>query len=454
VELGITPGAKIETLRRKILNQRPDAASIRDALNTRIAKGQLTHGKAAMAISEPQLPDKPSIAVLPFSNLSSDPDQEYFADSIVEEMITALSRFDGLFVIARNSTFVYKGLSVDVKQIGRELGVHYVLEGSVRKSGNRVRIAGRLIDASTGTHLWANRFDGGLEDLFDLQDKVTANVVAAIAPKLENAEIARSRRKPTENLDAYDYYLRGIAALNIRSRESSEEALTHFYQAIALDPSYATVHGVAARCYVFRRSGHWAKEYAREMAEAMRLARRAVELGPDDAVALCMAGFALSDIGGDAIAGDALCERALVLNPNLAAAWLFSGWSKVVLGDPDVAIERVSHAMRLSPRDSQIASMHNAIACAHFVAGRYDEALTRAEMAILERPDYIFQASIAAASAALAGRPEKARKAMARLLQIDAGVRISNLSEWGQVFLRKEDSGRLVEGLRKAGLPR
>src|SRR5215831_7651340 len=194
------------------------------------------------------LPDKPSIAVLPFANLSGDPEQEYFADGMVEEIITALSRIRWLFVIARNSSFTYKGHAIDVKQVGRELGVRYVLEGSVRKAGSRVRITGQLIDSTTSAHLWADRFDGSMEDVFDLQDKVTASVVAAIAPKLERAEIERSRRKPTESLDAYDYYLRGLAAIHLWTKSGCAEALAHFYRAIELDPAFASAYGMAARC--------------------------------------------------------------------------------------------------------------------------------------------------------------------------------------------------------------
>ena len=195
------------------------------------------------------LPDKPSIAVLPFDNLSGDPEQDYFADGMVEEIITALSRLRWLFVIARNSSFTYKGRAVDVKQVGRELGVRYVLEGSVRKAGNRVRITGQLIDASTGAHLWADRFDGGLTDIFELQDQVTASVVGAIAPKLEQAEIERAKRKPTESLDAYDYFLRGMAGFINGPESANNEALTTFYRAIDLDPNFASAYGLAARCY-------------------------------------------------------------------------------------------------------------------------------------------------------------------------------------------------------------
>jgi hypothetical protein len=218
---------------------------------------------------------------------------------MVEEIITALSRMRWLFVIARNSSFTYKGKAVDVKQVGLELGVRYVLEGSVRKAGSRVRITGQLIDTSTGAHLWADRFDGALEDIFDLQDQVTASVVGAISPKLEQAEIERTRRKPTENLDAYDYYLRGLAGFHQWTKEGNCEALSNLYRAIELDPSFASACGMAARCYAQRKGSGWITDSAHDVAEAAKLARRAVALGKDDAVALCTAGFALVHLGED-----------------------------------------------------------------------------------------------------------------------------------------------------------
>jgi TolB-like protein/Tfp pilus assembly protein PilF len=330
----------------------------------------------------PPLPDKPSIAILPFENMSRDPDQDYFADGMVEEIITALSRMRWLFVIARNSSFTYKGRTVDVKQVGRELGVRYVLEGSVRKAGNRVRITGQLIDTSTGAHLWADRFDGALEDIFDLQDQVTASVVGAIAPKLEQAEIERARRKPTDNLDAYDFYLRGLAGIHQWTKEGNDEALSNLDRAIELDPGFAVAYGMAARCYSQRKANGWVKDRALEVAQAERLARRAAELGRDDAVALCTAGLVLGYVVGDLDDGAAFTGRALVLNPNLAWAWVFSAWVKVLLGEPEVAIERFAHAMRLSPQDPQIFNMHSGTSAAHLFAGRYAEALSWAETAV------------------------------------------------------------------------
>ena len=272
------------------------------------------------------LPDKPSIAVLPFLNLSGDPEQEYFADGVVEDIISALSRIRWLFVIARNSSFTYKGRAVDVKQVGRELGVRYVLEGSVRKAANRVRITGQLIDATTGAHLWAERFEGTLDDIFELQDQVAASVVGAIAPQLERAEIERAKRKPTESLDAYDYYLRGMANLHQGTREAINEALPLFYKAIELDPDFASAYGMAAWCHFWRKVNGWMTDRPQEIAEGARLARRAVELGKDDAVALTRGGHALGHFVGDLDGGIALVDRALVLNPNLAAAWFLGGF--------------------------------------------------------------------------------------------------------------------------------
>jgi adenylate cyclase len=398
------------------------------------------------------LPDKPSIAVLPFQNMSGDPAQDYFADGIVEEIITALSRMRSLFVIARNSSFTYKGGAVDVKQVGRDLGVRYVLEGSVRKAGSRVRITGQLIDTSTGAHLWAERFDGGLEDIFDLQDQVTASVVGAIAPKLEQAEIERAQRKPTESLGAYDYYLRGMAAHLQWTREANKEALSLVYKAIDLDQSFASAYGLAARCYNQRKTHGWVTDRAYEIAETARLARRAGELGRDDAVALNVAGMALAFVVGDVDGGAAYVDRALVLNPNLAAAWLNSGWINVWLGEPELAIEREARAMRLSPHDPLFFSMQAATAFAHFFSGRFAEALSWAEMSTREQPDSINATSVAAAVAALAGNHAAADKAMVRLRQAHPQLRISNLKDLWPIR-RAEDSDRLAEGLRKAGLP-
>jgi adenylate cyclase len=399
------------------------------------------------------LPDKPSIAVLPFRNMSGDPEQEYFADGVVEEIITALSRFRYLFVIARNSSFTYKGRSLDVKQIGRELGVRYVLEGGVRKAGNRVRITGQLIDAATGAHLWADRFDGALEDIFDLQEQVTASVVGAIVPKLEEAEIERVKRKPTDILDAYDYYLRGLATVNELTREANAEALHLFKKAIELDPGFALAYARAAHCFVMRKANGWFTDRAREVAEAARLARRAADLGRDDAIALSFAGHVLAYVVGDLDDGAAFVDRALTLNSNLATGWGASGLMKICFGEPDIAIKHAELAMRLSPLDPRLFVWQFFTALAHFCAGRFDEAASWAARALRGQPDYLGTIRILAASNALAGHLDEAQKTMARLHQLDPVLRISNLEEVMAPFRRTEDRARYVEGMRKAGLP-
>jgi TolB-like protein len=332
-------------------------------------------GAAASQRPTLALPDKPSIAVLPFINMSGDAEQEYFADGMVEDIITALSRFKALFVIARNSSFTYKGRAVDVKQIGRELGVRYVLEGSVRKAANRVRITGQLVDTATGAHLWANRIDGGLGDIFDLQDQVTESVVGAIAPAVEKAEIERAKRKPTESLDAYSVYLRGLARLyQFAGRQVNDEALRLFNSAIELDPDFASAYGRAAFCYVAAKTNSWISVTPNEIAEVMRLARRAVELGKDDAIALADSGWALAYVVHELGVGAGLIDRALVLNSNLAEAWNCGGSVKLWLGEPELAIERFARAMRLSPLDPLATGMRSGTAHAHFFLGRYDEA--------------------------------------------------------------------------------
>ncbi|MCI0430074.1 MAG: adenylate/guanylate cyclase domain-containing protein [Rhodospirillales bacterium] len=410
------------------------------------------HLNGAPSEQAPPLPDKPSIAVLPFENLSGDPQQDYFADGMVEEVIMALSRMRWLFVIARNSSFTYKGRAVDVKQVGRELGVRYVLEGSMRKAGNRVRIGGQLIDATTGVHLWADRFEGTLDDIFDLQDQVTASVVGAIAPRLEQAEIERAKRKPTESLDAYDYFLRGTAAFNQWTREGNDEALSNFYRAIDIDPNFASAYGMAAGCYPLRKTSGWVVDGTREAVEAERLARRAAELGADDALALCTAGFVLGFVAGDLDNGAGLIDRGLQINPNFARGWLFRGWMNVWLGLPEVALEDIQRAMRLSPHDRHFSQMQVVTSYAHFCAGRYVEALSWVEKALLVRPSHLTALRVLAASCALDGRHEQASKAMVRLRELDPALRLSNLKE--VIPLRRpEDFNRLAEGLRKAGLP-
>jgi TolB-like protein/tetratricopeptide (TPR) repeat protein len=414
-------------------------------------QGSAVQLEAVVPSSILPMPDKPSIAVLAFQNMSGDPEQEYFADGVVEELITELSRFHGLFVIARNSSFAYKGRAVDVKQVGRELGVRYVLEGSVRKAGSRLRITGQLIDASSGVHLWADRFEGGLENIFDLQDQVTKSVLGAITPKMEQAEIERAKRKPTDSLDAYDYFLQGMASVYKWTREAHNEALRLFYRAIELDPGFASAHGIAAMCYTHRKANDWMIDRVHEIGETARLTRRAVELGRDDAFALTSAGQALAYVLGDAEGAAALLDRALALNPNLAIAWYSSGSIRRWLGQHELAIEHLVRAMRLSPLDQFMHLMQSGVAHGHFFVGRYDEASVWAAKALRENPILLSAGRIAAASHALAGHLEPAQQALARMREIDPALRIHNLKDVLGPY-RQEDLARLAEGLRKAGL--
>jgi TolB-like protein len=397
------------------------------------------------------LPDKPSIAVLPFQNLSADPEQEYFTDGVVEDITTALARFRWLFVIARNSSFTYKGRAVDVKQVGRELGVRYVLEGSVRKAGNRVRIAGQLIDAETGAHLWADRFEGALEDMFDLQDQVTASVVGAIAPKVHVEEIKRATRKPTENLDAYGYFLRGLVKIRRMSADANREALELFCKAIELDRGLACAYGMAAYSIVVRKARGWMIDPVQEIAEAVRLARKAVHLGADDPVALSTGAYALASLAREFDDAAAFMDRGLALNPNAAQTWTLSGWLRVWRGEPELALDHFAHAIRLSPFDSS-THIHAAMAYAHFLAGRYDIASSYGEMAIRDNPTFLHSICISAASNAFAGWLEPAQRDMARALELKPDLRASNLGDLAP-FRRAEDLATFAKALRKAGLP-
>ena len=398
------------------------------------------------------LPDKPSIAVLPFANISGDPAQRYFVDGVVEDITTALSQFRWLFVIARSSSFTYEGRVVDVKQVGRELGVRYVLEGSIRKAANRVRITAQLIDATTATHLWADRFDGAIEDIFDLQDQLTASVVGAIGPKLERAEIERAKRKPTDSLDAYDHYLRGMDKVYQWTRQSIAEALALFHQAIRVDPGYASAYGMAAYCYVQRKSYGWFVDRPEEVAEAVRLARQAAALGKDDAVALSKAAHAFASLIGDAESGVAFIDQALQLNPNLAAGWYVSGWLRIFFGEPESAIGHLARAVRLSPFDPSIFKVHAGMAYAHFFADHDRDAAAWAEKALRAGPVYLTGIRAAAVSFAVTGRLVEARKLMRDMRELDPALRISNLKDL-LPLRRTKDFAKWAKALRMAGLP-
>ncbi len=399
----------------------------------------------------PSLPDKPSIAVLPFENMSGDPEQEYFADGMVEEIITALSRFKSFFVIARNSSFTFKGRAVDIKEVGRRLGVRYVLEGSVRKASGKVRITAQLIDATTGIHLWSDRFEGDLENIFELQDQVASGVVGAIDPKLREAEIARVKRKASANYDAYDCFLRASALIHQWNTEGREEALRLFYKAIELDPDYGQAYAFATECYCWRKVDGLATDPDHERRETERLAREAIRLGRDDGFSLSLAGHSLAMVVGELNEGAALIERALTLNPNLALSWNLGGWVRLWLNQPDAAIDHFARAMRLSPLDFGFHAAETGTAFAHVRAGRYEEASLWAERALRGQPRSADAAQAVALSSALVGDLEKAKEAIRRLLEIAPNRRLSTalISK----NLSPKAKARFIDILREAGMP-
>ena len=322
----------------------------------------------------------------------------------------------------------------------------------MRKAGTRVRITGQLVEASTGAHIWADRFDGALEGVFELQDHVTSSVVAAIAPKLEQAEIELSKRKPTNNLDAYDYYLRGVDNLYSQTLESTSEALRLFHKAIELDPKFASPYAMAAFCYSQRKAFGLVTNRSQDIAEAAPLARRAMELTRDDALAIARAGMVLAYVVEDFDSGALLLERARALSPNLSAVWHASGWLKVWLGEPETAIEYLERFVRISPLDPLLHSVRSAIAFAHVFAGRFTVAISYAEKALGDSPNSHRALRAVALSCAWAGRKEQAHKAIDRLLKIDPTLCISKLANVTPLQ-RPEDIAHYQEGMRKAGLP-
>jgi adenylate cyclase len=408
-------------------------------------------GAVANSVAEPgaplPLPDKPSIAVLPFANMSGDPEQEYFADGMVEDIITALSRFKSLFVIARNSSFTYKGKAVDIKQVGRELGVRYVLEGSVRKAGGRIRITGQLIEASTGSHIWADKVDGALEDVFELQDRVTANVVGAIAPAVQLAEIERAKRKPTANLDSYDCFLKG---LDFFHRGQPRDAVDWFREAVSKDPEYAQalVMLVQGQQTIETALGSLMSE--EESSEAIRCVRYAARLAPDDAFVLARAAHSLCYLAREHDLASAMSDQALRLNVNLAAVWNCRGWIGIMCGDSERATESFTNFNRISPLDPQRHISWCGIGWACFLQDRYDEGC---EWAIRsqQKGDSVIILSGLIVNAVSSGRQAEARDGVKRLMTFAPGFRVSHTS---RVFpLIPECLAKIAEALKLAGVP-
>ena len=381
-------------------------ANLNDVRSARWAEGSLP--------AQLPLPDKPSIAVLPFANMSGDQEQEYFADGMVEEIITALSRVRGLFVIARNSSVTYKGQAVDVKQVGRELGVRYVLEGSVRKGGTRVRITTQLIDATSGAHLWADHFDGSLEDVLDLQDRVAIRVAAVIQPELEAAEVRRALDRPRNDPTAYDLYLRALRALRPWEKKGHMEALDQLSRATALDATYGPALALSAWCHMALNGSGWIDDPEATRQKAISLARHALRNAGDDAVTLSRAAYVLAYYGEDIDMATALIDRALSITPSFADGWLWSGWLRMWAGSPDVAIDHFERSLRLDPRDPKGgALMANGIA--HFFARRLDQARAMLLLSLQEHPDWVPTNRFLAACYAHLGQLDEAKIIVRRL---------------------------------------
>jgi len=397
----------------------------------------------------PQLPDKPSIAVLPFDNMSGDPEQEYFADGMVEEIITALSRFKSLFVIARNSSFTFKGKAVDIKAVGRRLGVRYVLEGSVRKAAGKVRITGQLIDAVTGAHMWADRFERDLTDVFALQDEVTIAVVSAIEPKLVQTEIAIAARRGPEDLTAYDYYLRAIPQYYPATREGNAEAIRLAHRALELDSRFASVAALAGVCHMQNILWGYAIDPQYDRKEAIRLSRLALSIDDDDPDTLAWAALISAFMVADRESEIEMVDRAVALNPNSFNAWHCRGWIYRNAGLPEEAIRSFERAVRRSPVDPRLQFTFAGIGMAFIELGRFDEAIVAGKRAQRYNPFFSSTYRCLASAFAHLGRDAEAREAAARLADLDPAFTISAwIARGGQ-----SNSKLMIEGLRKAGLP-
>jgi len=396
------------------------------------------------------LPDRPSIAVLPFSNISGGPEQEHFADGVVEDITAALSRVRSFFVIARNSTFTYKGRAVSAQQISRELGVRYLLEGSVRRAVDRIRISAQLIDATTGMHLWADHYDGVVEDLFDFQDRITASVVGAIQPSIRAAEIERAKRKRPESLDAYDLVMQALPLVWSLDQENNREASRLLEEALRLDPNYPLALSLDAWCRGQRAVYNWTEDAQEETREALLRAQAAVAMSSDDPFTLAVLGAALT-ITRDFRPAALILDRALALDPNSAWAWNRSGWLRDYQDEPETAIQHFERALRLSPFDPMAFNCDMGIGCAHFIAGRYDQAVAWQEKALMAHPSSTWIHRNLAAAYALSGQTGKARESVKELLKSYPGLTISAVT--GAMVFSGPVLERIAEGLRLAGLP-
>jgi TolB-like protein len=416
-----------------------------------VASERPSEGAEAIARHAPALavPDNPSLAVLPFTNMSGDPEQEYFADGMVEDIITGLSRIKWLSVVARNSSFTYKGQSVSVSQVGRELGVRYLLEGSVRKAGQNVRITGQLVEAETGVHIWAERYDRPLDDIFTLQDEITLNVVGAIEPSLREAEIERVKRKRPENLDAYDLVLRALPHAFLGMPADAAKALPLLERALTIESDYAGAHGLLAWCHeiFFTRRGF--SKVSREA--AIRHAHAALAYGRDDATALALGGFVISMIEHDRATAFEAFEQALAISPSSSFALFFGSAALAFAGEAERAIDWAERALRISPFDRLNYASYHALAVGHFLRGRYDEAAHAARRAVQSVPSLSVSHSLLAAALAKLGRTEEAKAAALQVLALDPSFSAARFC--AAVGIPTALAESMAEAWSAAGLP-
>ncbi|MFO1161687.1 MAG: winged helix-turn-helix domain-containing protein [Reyranellaceae bacterium] len=411
---------------------------------------------ATVHVAEEPVPESPSVppsvVVMPFLNLSGEPDQDYFVDGLVEDIIGALARFKLLRVVPRSASFAWKGKSYEPAQVGRLLDARYLLEGSVRKAGGTLRIVCQLIDGTKGGHLWVDRFDGAPEEVFELQDRVAAAVVGAIVPALTRAETERAKRKPIASLDAYDNFLRGVALSRQFRPETHRQAQLHFYRAMALAPDFSTPFGFATHCYSTSRLQGWDFDPSFAEGEVRRLAEQVAIVGPDDAWAHATAGFSLAWVCRDYGAAAAFGDTALSLNPNLASAWIMRGAISTFCGDQARAIEQLCRASTISPIGAELCLSQGYLAFAFLFAGRLEEAAHSAGHAAAHMPNWLAGHLAGAAAHALLGNDARARQSLATVRLLNPSLRCWYLRD-SFSYRRREDGRMLADALRKAGLP-
>jgi len=417
---------------------------------------ELSAAAEAAAVEGPKTPfafaSQPSIAVLPFANLSGDPEQDYFADGMVDEIITSLTRVQWLVVTARTSTFAFKGQNIDIRDIARRLNVRYVLEGSVRKAANRVRIIGQLIDADSGAHIWADRIEGKLDDIFDLQDRMTECVVGAIEPKLQHAEIERAKRKRPESMDAYDYYLRALPSSHRPTPDDSAEALRLLESGFSMDQNYPPANVLGAWLYFYRVAATWSASPDQDRIKAVRLARAAIDCGDGYPVVLALGGFLLASMGRDVEKGVSAINRAVEMSPNSAVVLQHAGWTLTFTGDQDRALLYLKAAIRLSPSDPLTYRALTGAAAASVLAGRFEDAATFGEEARRIFAGWGPTFRFLAAAYAQLGETQKATEALTELFRLEPSVTVSHLQSF-LPYQNREQAERLWNGLLKAGMP-